>query len=126
MSFSVLFIPEIEDFLKLGTFHPLDGNFISFILVMRLVGEEKVTLLQKFLKQSKLNVKEVLEKEQKKDCEDEEEHGPGTNRDIRVLASLDAKINRIKEKKEGLEKQIESTRPSNPVSIEDAEKFLKN
>lgn len=120
MSFTDLvnFIPEIEDFLKLGTFHPLGGNFISLILVMRLVGEEKVTLLQKFLKQSKLNVKEVLEKEQKKDCEDEEEHGPGTNRDIRVLASLDAKINRIKEKKEGLEKQIESTRPSSPVSIE--------
>ena len=92
---------------------------------MRLVGEEKVTLLQKFLKQSKLNVKEVLEKEKKKDGEDEEEHGPGTNRDIRVLASLDAKINRIKEKKEGLEKQIESTRPSSPVSIKNAEKLKK-
>ena len=82
---------------------------------MRLVGEEKLALLQKYLKQSQLTVKEVLQKEQKLD--EDEEQAPGTNRDLRVLASLDAKIDRIREKKEDLEKQIKSTSPSTFVRV---------
>ena len=80
--------------------------------VMRLVGEEKSTLLEKYVKQNSFDVKDILTEV------NSDEEGPGTNRNTRVIAGFDAKIGRIREKIADLDKQIKSTRPTSAVSTE--------
>ena len=79
--------------------------------IMNLVGDEKSTKLEKYLKQNSFDVKDIITDAQQETDDD----APGTNRNIRVIAGLDAKSARIREKIEELEKQITSTRPATIV-----------
>ena len=93
---------------------PVDAIWETLITrqreIMALMSDEKSTLLDKYLKQNTFDVKDIIIEE------NENDDGPGTNRNVRVIAGIDAKTKRIREKREELEKQITSTKPTTPVS----------